>query len=77
MFGCCVCVATAAVRWSEKRKFWRLVVSMAAHGTLNPQLAAKARVDIYVERKRGREERYYTHTPGRLTHTVSVEAGQE
>ena len=50
---------------------------MAAHGTLNPQLAAKARVDIYVERKRGREERYYTHTPGRLTHTVSVEAGQE
>ena len=25
----------------------RLVVSMAVHGTLNPKLGAKARVDIY------------------------------
>jgi hypothetical protein len=27
----------------------RLVVSMAVHGTLNPELGAKARVDIYTK----------------------------
>jgi len=33
----------------------RLVVSMAVHGTLNPELGAKARVDIY-EGGGGQEE---------------------
>jgi hypothetical protein len=58
----------------------RLVVSMAVHGTLNPELGAKARVDIY-EGGGGQEEEggvssgwwrrrrdTHTHTAGRLTH---------
>ena len=47
---------------------------MAVHGTLNPELDAKARVDIYEGGGRclegGKEGgiHTHTHTPGRLTH---------